>query len=132
VKMPTTPTPLEIFAEFVADCDHPKLVWVTKGALETARSDFRLLTQAEVIGFIAGGGLEHPVFINSVPWMNNPDLANPILVYAYSFESRIFGYIAIFQSRNGRYKWIVKSFKENIHPDPRCLVAKTPALPAGR
>jgi len=91
---------------------------VLKIAMDTARTDFNLNTQIQVLGFIGNGGLENPCFINSKPWENNPHPHNGIMVDAYSFYSgSLYGYFAFFQSTTG--KWVIKSFKKNRNTDPR-------------
>lgn len=87
--------------------------YISKGAMETARSDFNLNTQDSVLGFIGNSGLESPSFINSNPWENNPNPENLIMVDAYSFYSgSLYGYIAFFYQPETK-RWIIKSFKRN-------------------
>lgn len=95
---------------------------VTKGAMETARTDFNLKTQEAVMRFIGNGGLESPSLNNSKPWKNNPNPSNQVMVDSYDFYSgAAFGYVAFFR---GPQKWIIKSFKKNIKLDMRNLVFK--------
>jgi hypothetical protein len=98
---------------------------VIKGALETARSDFNLHTQAQILGFIGNGGLESPNFINYKPWQNNPTPKEQIMVDAYAFYSgSVYGYLAFFFQPTTE-KWIIKSFKKNAVPDPRHFQFRT-------
>ncbi len=124
--------PAYIFGSFVAACSTVTSVFVTRGAMETATSDFGLITKATVCSFVANGGLESPTFINTAPWDNNPDPAIPIRVDAYSFFSGFtYGYIAfLFQQKTSM--WTVKSFKKNKEPDPRNLAILTALRKAGR
>lgn len=92
----TKPKPEYKFDDFVRDCaDGISKIVVTRGAMETARTDFKLMTQDRVCEFIANGGLEKPVFINKKEWENNIDQSALIMVDAYAFFSGvIYGYIA--------------------------------------
>lgn len=109
--------------DFVRDCTkNPPTVFVTHGAMLTARSDFNLNTQANVLEFIANGGLEKPTYINKKEWENNPNKQVEIMVDAYAFFSGlIYGYIAFVYVAKTK-KWIIKSFKKHEGPDPRNLV----------
>ena len=82
--------------DFIHNCgEGTSKVFVTQGAIVTARTDFNLNTQASVLEFIANGGLEKPTFINKKAWENNPDKSVVIMVDAYTFFSGlIYGYIA--------------------------------------
>jgi len=85
-----------------------------KGAVISARKDFNLKTEREIVDFIGAGGLQTPKFKNTDTWQNNPDPPPPIImVDAYTFSSgSISGYIAfLFQKKTD--KWIIKSFKLN-------------------
>ena len=103
---------------FVGACRKAASVFVAGGAMETARRDFGLNSQPEVVAFIGNGGLEHPVHANTAPWQNNPDPSDPILVDSYNFYSGSrYGYMAFFRAPSAN--WVVKSFKANDRPDPR-------------
>lgn len=105
--------------EFLKSClEGNPAPFILRGALMTARADFNLKTQTQVLDFIGNNGLEKPCLINVKPWENNPNLAQPIMVDAYGFYSGMrYGYIAFFHSPVR--KWIIKSFKNNNQPDPR-------------
>src|SRR5713101_7477342 len=74
-------------SDLVVACSPPASVFVTGGAMLTARTDFNLQTQTAVHEFIAAGGLERPSFINTTPWQNNPNLSPTVMIDAYSFFS---------------------------------------------
>ncbi len=114
------------FDDFVCDCaEGTAKIFVTHGAMETARSDFKLMTQNRVAEFIANGGLEKPIFINKKKWENNTDDSVVIMVDAYAFFSGIiYGYIAFVYVTKTK-KWLIKSFKRHEDPDPRNLVFLT-------
>lgn len=109
------------FSEFLDACGLQGAVFVAGGALQTARSDFNLLTSAEVLAFISNGGLEKPSHLNTKNWERNPKPDTPIPVDAYCFFSGFtYGYLAFFhQPTTGR--WVIKSFKKNKERDPRNL-----------
>lgn len=111
--------------DLISDCVVGILkAYISKSAMETAKSDFNLNTQKEVLAFIGNGGLESPCLINSKQWENNPNPGNPIMVDAYDFYSgSIYGYIAFFYQTTTK-KWIIKSFKKNSEPDTRNLAFK--------
>jgi hypothetical protein len=111
------------FNDFIHDCGEGiSKVFVTQGAMVTARTDFNLNTQASVLEFITNGGLEKLTFINKKAWENNPDKTIVIMVDAYAFFSGlIYGYIA-FSYITKTKKWMIKSFKKQEAPDPRNLV----------
>jgi hypothetical protein len=119
-------------SDLVAACGRAGEVFPTRGALITARTDFNLLTERDVRGFIANGGLEQPKFINKAPWKRNPDPSVLIEVDAYAFYSGIsFGYIAfLFVQKTS--KWTIKSFKKNTEPDPRNLAMFEALKKSGR
>lgn len=95
--------------------------FVTKGAMESAKSDFNLTTQDRVLKFIGNQGLENPYFINSRLWKNNPDASSRIQVDAWGFFSgMLHGYIAFFFQPLTK-KWTIKSLKKNTAGDPRNL-----------
>lgn len=108
------------------DCaDGTSKIVVTRGAMETAKTDFKLMTQSNVLEFIANGGLEKPSFINKKEWKNNPDKSVVIMVDAYAFFSGIlYGYIAFIYITKTK-KWLIKSFKKHRDPDPRNLIFLT-------
>lgn len=112
-----------IFSEFQTACREGKMVFVTRGALETAKTDFNLNTNSDVIYFV-GNGLDKPKFISSKKWENNPDKAKHIDVHNWSFYSNVkFGYLSFFfQPKNSM--WNIKSLKLNEQPDERNLVFK--------
>lgn len=113
-------TPKYQINNFINDCMiGTSKVSVLKNAAETAKLEFNLNTQEQIVGFIGNGGLELPCFINCTPWKNNPNPNNQIMVDAYGFYSGfVYGYIAFFfQQKTG--KWIIKSFKKNSEPDTR-------------
>lgn len=120
------PEPEYKFDDFVRDCtDGASKIVVSRGAMETARKDFKLMTQDRVWEFIANGGLEKPVFINKKEWENNTDKSVLIMVDAYAFFSGIiYGYIAFVYITKTK-KWLIKSFKRHEDPDPRNLVFLT-------
>lgn len=108
------------FNEFIKNCSKkPTDTYVLKGAMATAKTDFNLRTQAQVLEFIGNNGLENPYLLNVKQWENNPDPKTEIKVDAYGFYSgEKHGYIAFFfQPTTG--KWIIKSFKNNLLPDRR-------------
>ena len=96
-------------------------VFISKGAMETAKSDFNFTTQAGILDFIAADGLESPHFINNKIWENNLDPSIKIMVDSYGFfVGMSYGYIAfLYQPKTS--KWIIKSLKRNRDPDPRNL-----------
>ncbi len=108
--------------DFIAGCaEGTKKAFITKGAMETARSDLKLNTQDQVLQFIGNGGLEKPYFINSKAWENNPNPSSLIKADAWGFFSGLFhGYIAFF-FQPANQKWNIKSFKKNEESDPRNL-----------
>lgn len=122
----TKPEPEYDLDEFVRDCaDGTSKIVVSRGAMETARSDFKLPTQNKVLEFIANGGLEKPTFINKKEWENNADDTVVIMVDAYAFFSGImYGYIAFVYITKTK-KWLIESFKRHEDPDPRNLVFLT-------
>ncbi|MGD0679744.1 MAG: hypothetical protein ABSC94_30535 [Polyangiaceae bacterium] len=82
------------------------------GAQQTAREEFNLATKAEVLAFIANGGLESPVYENTAKWEHNPDPLVPIYVDSYEFTSgKKKGYIAFLLPVTKI--WMIKSFKLN-------------------
>lgn len=111
--------------DFLKACaEGTQKVFVHKGAMETAKSDFNLMTQERVLQFVGDDGLEKPSFINSKPWENNPDPATPIQVDAWGFFSGLLhGYIAFFFQPKTK-KWNIKSLKKNTDSDPRNLALK--------
>lgn len=116
-----------LLSDFVGACgEEPIKVFIFKGAMETAKSDFNLNTQEAVAKFVATGGLEKPQFVNTKPWENNPKPELPVMVDAYHFSSgRKFGYVA-FMFQDKTQKWSIKSLKSQS--DPRNLAFATDAL----
>lgn len=114
-----------ILQEFVSDCSVGLTkVFVMKGAMKTAESDFNLSQMQGVVDFIANGGLENPSFINEKEWANNPNKEIKIMVCAWSFFSGMkYGYLAFFYQPLTK-KWNIKSFKLNQNLDPRNLAFK--------
>lgn len=106
------------FIEFIRDCSAGK-AQVTGKALSTARLDFGLTTQRDVLSFIGSGGLERPVAANlAAPLEKNPFLPIEITVDSYDFFSGVkYGYLAYWRRPDGL--WVIKSFKENDKTNPR-------------
>lgn len=106
--------------DLIAACkEEQNRVVVLQTAQSSARVDFKLQTNKAVIEFIANDGLESLDYINTKPWMNNPDKNCPIMVDAYSFYSGpAHGYMAFFFNSKTD-KWLIKSFKHNKHFVPR-------------
>jgi len=105
--------------DLINACGRIKQVVVLGNAQISARENFGLATQKEVIDFIYNDGLESPHHINTKPWENNPDHNCPIQVDAYSFYSGPkHGYMAFFFSPKTN-KWLIKSFKPNKDLVPR-------------
>jgi len=113
--------------DFLKACtEGTQKVFVHRGAMETARSDFNLNTQERVLRFVGNDGLEKPTFINSKQWENNPDSSTPIQVDAWAFFSGLLhGYIAFFFQPKTK-KWNIKSLKKNTESDPRNLALHGP------
>jgi len=108
--------------DLVKVCGEGSDVYISHGALQTAGADFGLITQEEVIAFIANDGLECPVHANTARWKNDPKPSRHVLVDSYDFFSGPkMGYIAFFRSPDTG-KWIVKSFKQNDKADQRNLI----------
>lgn len=114
--------PSYILADFIKACGlGENHVFISEKARITAKADFNLNTQKQILDFIANGGIESPNLQNVKLWENNPDPDNPIWADAYDFFSGFqFGYIA-FSFRPKIKKWNIKSFKNNIKSDPRNL-----------
>jgi hypothetical protein len=100
-------------AEFVDCCvREPKKIQVLDSAMKDAQNIFHLYTKANLLAFIANGGMEDMVLINTKPWENNPDPANPVYVDAYHFiTGGVLGYIAFF--KNKMDIWVIKSFHQS-------------------
>ena len=96
-------------------------VRVIQGAQKTAKTDFSLNTDKDILNFIGYGGLEKLKFIRTKLWMNNPDHNEPIMVDSYNFYSNsLYGYIAFMcVKRTEEWEWAIKSFKKNIEPGVR-------------
>lgn len=105
--------------DLINACGGINQVVVLSNAQTSARENFGLKTQKEVIDFIFNDGLECPHHINTKPWENNPDHSCVIQVDAYSFYSGPkHGYMAFFFSPKTN-KWLIKSFKLNKDLVPR-------------
>ena len=106
-------------SDLIRDCGQEGAVWISGGAVESARRDFSLATDGAIREFIQNDGLKEPSFIRTAPWENNPNRDHVTYVDSYSFFSGDrFGYIAFFKAPTTG-KWVVKSFKKNDEPDPR-------------
>jgi hypothetical protein len=108
--------------DFVGACGSAeRTVFVLPGASSTARSDFGLNTEGDILGFVANGGLESPKHIRTALWEKNPHPDQPVSINSFGFFSGTkFGYIAFGFVPKTR-KWILKSLKKNEQPDPRNL-----------
>lgn len=105
--------------DFVAACTEGSAVKVLRPAMSTAPSDFGLMTEMEIIGWIGDGGLEKPEHANTALWEKNPVPERPIWVDSYDFFSGPdFAYIA-FMFQPETKKWLIKSLKKNDKPSPR-------------
>ncbi|HEY8270781.1 MAG TPA: hypothetical protein VIG33_07810 [Pseudobdellovibrionaceae bacterium] len=84
-----------------------------------ARDHFNLKTKDETLHFISMGGVHGLGPDKTVPWKNNPNPQNPVMVDSYNFfAGSDYGYLAfMFQPLTN--KWLLKSFKKNDKPDPR-------------
>ena len=131
---PKQTKPAYRLSDLVSACAKtPEKVFVIKGAMVTADSDFQLKTQSAVIAFVGNGGLESPSWINTEPWENNPhpqwrssrDVSVVIWVDAHNFFSGPdkYGYVSFLWSPMTE-KWNIKSFKKNDKSDPRNLPFK--------
>lgn len=108
------------FDEFIRSCSKkPPNIYILRGAVATAKTDFNLNTQTKILEFIGNDGLENHYLLNVKQWENNPNPKIEIKVDAYGFYSgEKYGYIAFFfQPATG--KWVIKSFKNNLLPDTR-------------
>ncbi len=101
------------FADFTSACAiGVEAVHVIKGATITARSDFNLKTNGEILGFISNGGLENLGYIKTKPWKNDPK-SSGIMVDSYNFYSGdTKGYMAYLYQPETK-KWLLKSFKKD-------------------
>ncbi len=94
-------------------------VRVIQGAQKTAKTDFSLNTDKDILNFIGYGGLEKLKFIRTKLWMNNPEPKVPVMVDSYNFYSNMhFGYVAFMYVKRTK-EWIIKSFKNNKEVDVR-------------
>jgi hypothetical protein len=86
------------FDEFIKSCSKkPPNTYILRPAVVTAKTDFNLKTQVQVLEFIGNDGLENPYLLNVKQWENNPDPKIEIKVDAYGFYSgEQHGYIAFF------------------------------------
>lgn len=108
-----------VINDLIKACREINQVVVLDIAQRSAREDFKLQTKRAIIDFISNDGLESLCYINTKPWMNNPDKSCPIMVDAYSFYSGpTQGYIAFFFNPKTN-KWLIKSFKCNRDSVPR-------------
>jgi hypothetical protein len=115
--MATMRNPGYTYRDFVSACKKGVSdVYVIKGAMKTAKEDFELKTQGDVLKFIARG-LEKLEWVNTKDWENNPNPTIKILVDAYTFAHGVTrrGYIA-FLFNNVTSMWLVKSFRNNEDP----------------
>lgn len=108
------------FDEFIKNCSKkPSNIYILRDAVGTAKTDFNLKTQAQILEFIGNDGLENPYLLNVKQWEKNPDPKIEIKVDAYGFYSgEKHGYIAFF-FQPATEKWVIKSFKNNLLPDTR-------------
>ena len=123
--------PAYTLQDFIAACSEGSGVRVLNSASPTARSDFGLMTDPDIIAWIGEGGLERPQHANTELWEKNPDPTQPIWVDSYNFFSGVdYGYVAfMFQSKTK--KWLLKSLKKNDRPDPRPLLLAEQMRKAG-
>jgi hypothetical protein len=101
--------------QLIQACGTQKQVFVTQQAQISARLDFGLNTMESILEFVFHHGLENLKYQKTKPWEKNPDKTINIEVDSYAFSSGPKeGYIAfLFQPKTN--KWIIKSFKKNIH-----------------
>ena len=103
------------YSEFQNACGTNKNdVIPINSVLKDANDHFNLPTRKSLLDFIFNDGLENRIFINTKPWMVNPQIS----VDAYDFNSlSILGYIAFMYIETTK-KWIIKSFhlSENRNP----------------
>ena len=108
-------------------------ILITKQALADAKNDFNLWTKREILDFVACGGLENPVYINtkkvdldlisldSGSPARDSKSQGPDITDAYSFYSGYtYGYFSFFYSPKAN-RWVIKSFHINLEPDPKKL-----------
>jgi len=98
-------------ADFILSCMcEPEKNFVEYDALLNAQRQFGLNTEKEILKFIANGGLQTMIFVNTKPWRNNPRKnIGEIFIDSYIFHSnKKEGYIAFYQGPKGNY--IIKSF----------------------
>lgn len=109
------------FQVFVRACGEIRKVFVRPAAKDSAKQDFNLHTDREILDFILNKGLEQLDFFNTKPWENNRDPSDEILVDAYHVSSGPrYGYIAFLYIEKTE-KWLIKSFKLDSDADPRNL-----------
>lgn len=102
-------------ADFQKLCrEEPNKVYVPKEVQDSARTDFKLNTKADLMAFV-GAGLENAKYLNTEPWENNPfKESHPSLVDSFSFKSGSKdGYLA-YCPNHKLNNWRLKSFKNNI------------------
>jgi hypothetical protein len=113
----------KILKDFINDCSKgTQLVFISKGAMLTVQTDLNIKTMKEAIAFISVGGLENPTYIKSVVWENNQHKdKGEICTNEWAFfAGPLYGYISfVYQPHIDDPKWIVKSLKKNLDPDPR-------------
>lgn len=103
--------------EFIKACGEPNMVIVHERALNGA-GYFNIFQKERLLFFVSEDGLDCADFILKKPWENNPNKNVTIYVDSYNFfTGDKYGYIAFFKTPTG--KWMIKSFKRNINPDPR-------------
>ncbi|MCK5355252.1 MAG: hypothetical protein KAJ63_09050 [Methyloprofundus sp.] len=111
-------TPAYNLIDLIHACNEQGQVVLIGNSANSARDDFGLITQKDVLEFIANNGMESPSHINTKHWERNPQPTKPIMVDAYSFYSGSkHGYLAFFFSHTN--KWLIKSFKCNADKTPR-------------
>ncbi|OGQ91474.1 MAG: hypothetical protein A2289_18385 [Deltaproteobacteria bacterium RIFOXYA12_FULL_58_15] len=104
-------------ADLKKACGEKGEVVVVRDALETARSDFGLNTESDVLEFIRNDGLEKPTHANTAALEKYPKSDKPwVDSYDFCAGFRV-GYIAFYRGPTG--KFVIKSFKKNDKPDSR-------------
>lgn len=97
--------------EFLAACAAGTTrAYVTRGAMDTATADFRLMNQRQALIFLAGFEEAQFKLQDSSLWRNNA----PAMCDAYTFsDGAIDGYVSFGWPRNGDNRWVIKSLKFN-------------------
>jgi hypothetical protein len=94
-------------------------VYIRPKAIETAKADFHLETQSEILSFLSGDGFESPTFKNSKILEKGNDADGETVTDAYNFFSGPdYGYLSFYKTKKGK-KWIIKSFKRNEDSNPK-------------